>query len=297
MIIRAGDPQPPPVELRGRDDLRVARIGGIGRVSRPWHPALRPYLRRYDGYWDTGGNSYRVRMLPQDRIVVVISLGRPFCQVRLPGTPAAGGGGIGSLTAGLADGPGVVEHRGGQEAVRLEFTPLGARRFFGMPMRELTNLAVELRDVLGVEAAVLADRLAGTPDWARRFDLVDAFLIARLERGPAPTPEVGHAWRLLAASAGTMPVARIAAEVGWSREHLVRRFSEQVGLAPKATARVMRFQRALGLLRRPGVRLVEVAAVCGYSDQAHLSREFQALAGVAPRELVGVRWSEGTVRF
>ena len=41
-----------------------------------------------------------------------------------------------------------------------------------------------------------------------------------------------------------------------------------------------RFQLARGLLgRRP---LAEVAARCGYSDQAHLSREWLALSGCSP---------------
>jgi AraC-like DNA-binding protein len=277
--------------------LRVARIGDVGRVARPWHPGLRPYLRGYAGYWDTGAGAYRVRMLPQDRIVMVLNLGRPFRQVSLPGMPADGGLGIGSLVAGLADGPGVVDHPGGQEAIRIEFTPLGAYRFFGRPMRELAGIAVDLHEVLGPDALRLAERLAATPDWSRRFTLLDTFLLARLDRGPAPSPEVAHAWNLLASSGGTTPVAAVAAEVGWSREHLVRRFAEQVGMAPKGSARVLRFQRALGMLRRPDVRLVAVAAACGYSDQAHLSREFQALAGITPGALLGVQRAEGAVRF
>lgn len=288
---------------RPRDGLRLARIGGadgvggVGRVSRPWHPGLRPHLRGYSGYWDTGSGAYRVRMLPQDRVVMVISLGRPFRQVRLPGMRTSDGAGFGSLVAGLADGPGVVDHPGGQEAVRIEFTPLGAYRFFGRPMRELAGVAVGLRDVLGPGADVLVEHLASLGDWSRRFDLLDSVLLARLERGPAPSPEVARAWNLLAAGGGTTPIAKIAAEVGWSREHLVRRFAEQVGLTPKGSARMLRFQRAMGMLRRPNVRLVEVAAACGYSDQAHLSREFQVLAGVSPSELARAQRMEGAVRF
>jgi AraC-like DNA-binding protein len=242
-------------------------------------------------------------MVPQDRVVVVVNLGPPFREVRLPGMPpspvtstATGlGSGIGSLVAGLADGPGVVDHPGGQEAIRLEFTPLGAYRFFGLPMRELSNLALDLTDVLGPPAALLAERLAALPSWVARFDALDAVLLARLDRGPAPAPEVEHAWRLMAATAGTMPVARIAAEVGWTREHLVRRYSEQVGLTPKASARVLRFRRALGMLGRTDLPLAGIAAACGFSDHAHLTREFRALAGITPSGLLGARRTEGAV--
>jgi transcriptional regulator GlxA family with amidase domain len=54
-----------------------------------------------------------------------------------------------------------------------------------------------------------------------------------------------------------------------------------VGLSPKTAARVIRFDRALGLLRG-GVPLAEVAAACGYYDQAHFTREFRALAETTP---------------
>jgi AraC-like DNA-binding protein len=44
---------------------------------------------------------------------------------------------------------------------------------------------------------------------------------------------------------------------------------------------VLRFQRAIAGVCA-GEPLIAVAADAGYSDQAHLTREFQALAGVSP---------------
>ncbi|MEK8170994.1 AraC family transcriptional regulator [Streptomyces sp. M19] len=79
-----------------------------------------------------------------------------------------------------------------------------------------------------------------------------------------------------------MPVSRIAAEVGWSQSYLVRRFTQQIGLSPKSAARVLRFHRAVGLLTGQNTNPAAVAAACGFYDQAHLNREFRALAETTP---------------
>lgn len=275
--------------------VEVARLGGLWRVTRPWHPGLRPFLRSYVGYWEAVTSPYEARLVPTGRATLLISLAEPFSQVRRLGVPGGGSGNIGSLVVGLEDRPAICVHPGGQEAIRVEFTPLGAYRLFGMPMSELTNVAIEIRDALGPEAGVLVERLASTPDWAARFDLLDAALLARLGRGPEPAPEVGHAWRLLSGSAGTIPIAHIAAEVGWSQGYLIRRFTQQIGLTPKASARVLRFRHAVAMLSRGAASLTEISTACGFYDQAHLNREFRAIADTTPGQMVASRRVEGAL--
>jgi transcriptional regulator GlxA family with amidase domain len=76
-------------------------------------------------------------------------------------------------------------------------------------------------------------------------------------------------------------VADVAREVGWSERHLAARFRTEIGLTPKAAARVIRFDRARRLVpRHTGAA---VAAVCGYADQSHLVRDFVAFTGLGPR--------------
>jgi transcriptional regulator GlxA family with amidase domain len=96
---------------------------------------------------------------------------------------------------------------------------------------------------------------------------------------------VAWAWRQLEQSHGSVAIGVLAEEIGWSRRHFVDRFRDHVGLAPKPSARVLRFARASALLtsgRRP---VGEVAARCGYADQSHLVRECRRLAGCTPSEL------------
>jgi AraC-like DNA-binding protein len=281
--------------MAGVGAVEIARIGGLWRVTRPWHPGLRPFLRSYVGYWEAVTSPYEAQLVPTGCATLLLSLAEPFSQVRRLGLPGGSSGSIGSLVVGLEDRPAICVHPGGQEAIRVEFTPLGAYRLFGMPMSELTNLAIEIRDVRGPEAGELVERLASTRDWAARFDLLDAALLARLGRGPEPTPEVGHAWRLLADSAGATPIARIAAEVGWSQGYLIRRFTQQIGLTPKASARVLRFRHAVAMRNRGVASLTEISTTCGFYDQAHLNREFRAIAGITPGRILASRRVEGAL--
>ncbi|WP_141576221.1 AraC family transcriptional regulator [Actinomadura sp. WMMA1423] len=266
-----------PVELSDRGGWWLAR-------GRP-HPALRPFLRSYDGYWETEAVPTRMRTLPTRTTVVILNLGPPLhLEVPHPGVRDRA---YGSFVAGMHDGHGMYLSPGGQRGIQLDVTPLGAYTLLGVPMAHLTNAAADLPDLLGREARALVERLGAAPGWGARFDILDAFLLRRLDIGPVPDREVVRAWRLLTGDPA-VSVAGIAADVGWSRKHLTARFREQAGLPPKVMARVLRFQRAVDLLLG-GAGLAEAALACGYYDQAHLNREFRALSGCTPTELVGGR--------
>ena len=68
-----------------------------------------------------------------------------------------------------------------------------------------------------------------------------------------------------------------------SAKTLIRLFRDHVGLPPETTARLVRFEAALRLLRAsgPGEGAL-VAAEAGYADQAHFVRELTSFAGTSP---------------
>jgi AraC-like DNA-binding protein len=101
--------------------------------------------------------------------------------------------------------------------------------------------------------------------------------------GRGPRPRFGWAWQRLNASGGAAPIGELAREVGWSHKHLIARFRQQVGVAPKTAARLLRFNgvwRHLDTGRPLDWGLV--AAETGYADQAHLIREFRQFTGTTP---------------
>jgi len=75
--------------------------------------------------------------------------------------------------------------------------------------------------------------------------------------------------------------AGLARRLGVSREHFHRLFRVAVGMTPAHYARLARIGRAKALLR-DGHAPAEVAAQCGFADQAHFSRWFRRCFGVTP---------------
>ena len=65
--------------------------------------------------------------------------------------------------------------------------------------------------------------------------------------------------------------------LAYSERHRRRLYQQQIGLAPKQVARIVRFQQALHELRT-----ADEVSLEGYYDQAHFIREFRAFTGMTP---------------
>src|SRR5690606_24544978 len=106
---------------------------------------------------------------------------------------------------------------------------------------------------------------------------------------------VHWATRRLAESGGTVRATALAREAGYSRKHLVELFNREVGLSPKALARIHRFRHALRQMQSsPSKPWAEIAALCGYYDQSHLIHDFRQFAGLSPAELARSAMPDGT---
>jgi AraC-like DNA-binding protein len=236
---------------------------------------------RYSGYVERSGWSIDQREVAVPIVPVIINLGDPF-RIRMGADRREEHR---SFVAGLWDGYADVASTGRAHCMQIDFTPLGAYRFFGMPMRELAAQAVALDQVDQLDR--LGERLYDAPDWAARFALLDGFVRRRVAAARPPSSSIAWAWRQLAASAGRVKVGALATEIGWSRKHLAERFAIEVGAGPKTVGRILRFARArrtidAGVRAHGQVDWADLAADWGFADQAHLIREFRAMAGVTP---------------
>jgi AraC-like DNA-binding protein len=253
-------------------------------------PGLRPYLdRALEGWEQFRGPAARLREVPFPGVPLILNLGAPW-QIEDPGAPRERRE---SFVGGMHTAASLVEGAASWACIELRLTPLGAHRLLGLPMHELANRTVDLEDLLP-RADELTTRLRETGSWTERFDLVEAVLGRRLADSLPPSPGIEWSWQRLRLTGGRASIGALAAELGWSHRRLITRFREQIGLAPKTVARVLRFDRAVTALRssRPP-SLAEVAFECGYFDQAHLNRDFRELAGTTPTAFVGAALESG----
>ena len=241
--------------------------------------ALRRHIAWYTGWRQVGVPPAEHRGLPSPWLTLILTLDDPLDVARHP-DPRQRPGRFETLVGGLHTAPALITHAGRQSGVQLALHPLGARALLGLPAGELAGQDVPADVVLGPVGVQLHERLRTAVSWPARFAVLDEVLTEICLTGRrAAEPELPRAWELLHAGAG---VGEVAADVGWSPRRLAARFEVEVGLSPKATARVMRFDRARRLLPARVGDLAGLAADCGYYDQAHLNRDFRQFAGLPP---------------
>jgi AraC-like DNA-binding protein len=247
--------------------------------------ALRGRVRDYYGFTEHTGRRTRRREGPGPEIVVVISFGNEW-RIGNALEPARPLTRLDSFVGGLRDSSVVTEHDGWSAGMQINLAPSAAHMLFGLPMRDLAEQNVPL-DALLSGADLLVEQLHEATSWPERFAILDQDLAARVAGAPEPTPGVAWAWRELERTRGRATVAALCEELGWSRRRLAARFAEEIGLGPKAVARLFRFHHALELVSGdPAPSWAKTAFAAGYYDQSHLINEFRAITGITPRQYV-----------
>ena len=238
--------------------------------------ALSGIVTELIGYRETQSGHFR-QFEPASLIApLVISFGQPFSIAfgREPGQQDR----IATFAAGLSRGHIVINSFGAAYCLQVNFTPLGAWRFFGLPMQELADRMVTLNDIWGSQASLLGEQLHDAAEWDRRFDLVERLILARTSDGPDGSPIVRHAYQMLVRG----------------RQCPDRGDRPKAGLQPQASCpeisnRGRPRSKGCGAHRAlwSGIfpctigdgDLADIAVECGYADQAHLGREFRTLSG------------------
>lgn len=244
-------------------------------------------------FWEVEGrlSPFRERILPNGFTELMVNLGPPHQMVTHAGTSTW------ELAwfSGLHDRAIVIESLQGTHLVSARLHPLGALRVFGPVVAGWVNAVTDLETLLGPPARELRALLLAAESSEERFAHLERFLLPRLTLGAVPPVFVSEAARLIEAAHGHLRIASLHADLGVSRKQLWLRFARNLGMSPKAYARLQRFVWTLARLReRTSVEWPRLAAAAGYADQSHLVRDFRQFASASPTEFLRTRTPDST---
>jgi AraC-like DNA-binding protein len=187
------------------------------------------------------------------------------------------------LLAGQMTRPVVALPTGHVDLLGVRFHTARAGAALRVPMWELQDQLIAGSEVIR-GLSDLVDWLREVPE-SQRVTCLAASLRSQLVITDCDL-KIDHALALIDRAHGNIAVETIAKRVGISRRQLERLFREHVGLGVKHIARISRIHAVLDMLQQqPELSGAEIAVDCGYSDQAHLIRECQELAGQTPQRL------------
>jgi AraC-like DNA-binding protein len=176
--------------------------------------------------------------------------------------------------------------RGPSGFLAVRFRPWGAHHFLRLPVSELADRMVSAGDVWGASIHALEEQLAMAETTGSRVQLVEQFLIARLQ--PDPKIDAEPIVRAIWGCGGDIRVSALCADLGLTERTLERTFAAAVGMAPRSFIRLTRFLRSCSRLRSGAASsLTAVALDGGYYDQAHFIADVKAFSGMTPGELLG----------
>ena len=250
-------------------------------LNRRPHPSLAPFVSRVWTASPAGGSAEGgwERLLPGPEMHLAFRLGGPPFRFSERSEDRAGE----TFGHAVAAGPrtrGYVKSlsRAGASVGAL-LKPGAGQLLFGVPNAALANRHVSLEFVWGRAATEHAlEHLCGANSDEARLTTLETVLLARLPLAPVLHPVVAYGLRELPRR---RRVADVVERTGYCHRRFIALFDRQVGLSPKQYARICRFRQASDLLDRD-MASSALAALAGYSDQAHFQREFRAMAGITP---------------
>ena len=165
----------------------------------------------------------------------------------------------------------------------VRFWPGGFRPFWPDPVNRLTGQVVPASQLLGPAAEQARQVVVTEPDDAAVVACVQDLLeSARPARDPGSEQVVAMVDRIIS-DPSLRRVDELAATLDLPVRRLQRLFADYVGVSPKWVMRRARLHDAAQAAEQGGpVDWGALAADLGYSDQAHLTRDFTATIGEPP---------------
>jgi len=217
----------------------------------------------------------RFEVVPDGYAELIFYVGGPCSLVTPTGLEALSS----PFLVGLLRQPAVFEAQDELEIVAVRCFPWTVFELLGLPAGNdgVLDAAHPIARLQGVLAARLrAGQVAGAVAQLAAY-------CREVRAGVVPDSRLARAGGAMLAAHGTLPVSEVAAAAHATVRTLERNFKQAAGHTVKDVSGLMRFEQVRNRLwHEPDTNLAGLAQELGYTDQAHLSREFKRYSGTTP---------------
>ncbi|MBF2490179.1 helix-turn-helix domain-containing protein [Listeria marthii] len=186
-----------------------------------------------------------------------------------------------AIFVGVSDAPFEADEESSAELFTVRFYAWSLFLFVEQDLDGSMNRVNEPEDMFAGFAPFFREAFSETTTNTERIALLEEFLLRKLMTlGKQVHPDFLNSINQLLQNPSQLALGVV------SVRQLERLFQKHMGLAPKQTAKLIRFQKVLqALYENPSVPGAELAYLHGFSDQAHLIKQFKRYSNHTPEEM------------
>ncbi|MDU7709284.1 MAG: helix-turn-helix domain-containing protein [Clostridium sp.] len=230
-----------------------------------------PMDRRQNGSHNYEGNSREVLVIPDTCMDIIVNVNHTSQK-------------ISGYLCGIQDKPFLAQSREDTDIVSsfaIRFHFWAASFFFSMNLKDACNQTTEL-EALGEGWGRLFDPFFYLTEVEERIAHVEAFLLQKLDKAEENPDLLNSIQRILSAS-GAVAVRDICEYSTVSQRQIERLFLQKIGMPPKKIASLVRYQNVWReIVTSESFNAQNAVYRYGYTDQAHLLKEFRRFHGTNP---------------
>ena len=183
------------------------------------------------------------------------------------------------------------------EMLVVQFKPGGAHPFLKKPIHEFNNKVKPAEDIFGTEINELRSAILRASNEKEIFALIDSWLHQIHDPFLNANDEILHVLHGLEETSYKEHDLFLK-EYSKSQKHLIDQFKKYVGLTPKLTHRIFRFNSILkSIHQKEIIDWLTIAEEFGYTDQSHFIKEFKEFSGFNPKEFISFNHHKKPTNF
>lgn len=256
------------------------------------HPVLRKYIKNYLFIRDPFLFSHDQLLLPDTEYMMVINLGDLVSIKRIDGASFRHNP-YSALLFSHYDKCFRVESTN-LFCIVIHFYPLGLYHFLKQSLSSIPlNSYLNIDSLAGLSLQQIVDDGCSEKQDSEIICLIERFLLKHFSAINSKDDVLRSALTLLNQYHCHMSIESLSKLTCSTYRQLDRKFSEQVGFAPKQYAKVVRFRKAFDqLMKQKEGNMIQIVAEQNYYDQMHLIKDFKKFTSYTPTQLIEINKKE-----